>query len=101
MMPVQRLMSLTQMNTGAPHKMEFMMIGWVQSYLSGSDDSSMQWENAKFLLLVTEEHKLTHNGVDNLCNSIQWLVDRVYHHCSTKLSRMLPDQLISTERKYN
>jgi len=51
----------------------------------------MQWEGAKFLLHVTEEHKLTLNG--------QWLVDRVYHHCSMKLSRMLPDHLSSTDRE--
>lgn len=50
---------------------------WLHSsetnYLSDSSDSNMQWESAKFLLRVTEEHKLTHNGVDNLCDSIQGL----------------------------
>jgi len=70
-----------------------------QDCLGESDDLNMQWEGAKFLLRVTEEHKLTHNGVDNLCDSIQWLVDRVYHHCSMKLSRMLPDHLSSTDRE--
>lgn len=44
-----------------------------QDYLSEKGDLNKQWESAKFLLHVTEEHKLTHNGVDNLCDSIQWL----------------------------
>jgi len=48
-----------------------------QDCLGESDNLNMQWEGAKFLLRVTEEHKLTYNGVDNLCDSIQWLVDRV------------------------
>ena len=36
-----------------------------------------RWDKAKFLPRVTEEHNLTHNGVDSICDSVQWLVDSI------------------------
>ena len=46
------------------------------SLLSSGDDHvdflpDPKWDSALFLLRMTEEHSLTHNGVENLCNSVQ------------------------------
>ena len=48
----------------------------------------LKWKCAKFLLHVTEEHHLTHDGVTNLSNSVQWLVDSLF---SERISAHLSD----------
>ena len=55
-------------------------------WLSESGDGSFKdetWKCAKFLLHVTEEHHLTHDGVTNLSNSVQWLVDSPFSNAAT------------------
>ena len=50
-------------------------------WLSESGDGFFEdetWKCTKFLLHVTEEHHLTHDGVTNLSNSVQWLVDSLF-----------------------
>ena len=46
------------------------------SVLSSGDDhvdfmADPKWDSALFLLCVTEEHSLTHDGVESLCGSVQ------------------------------
>ena len=45
----------------------------IDGYLDEGDSfEDEKWKCAKFLLHVTEEHHLTHDGVTNLSNSVQW-----------------------------
>ena len=46
-----------------------------------------------FLLRVTEEHSLTHDGVENLCNSVQSFAEIV----SEKVAKMIECKLNSAE----
>ena len=48
-------------------------------------DTDDEWESVQFLLHVTEEHSLTHNGVDSLCDSVQWFVDGVCSRITEKV----------------
>ena len=57
---------------------------------SGSFEDGM-WKCAKFLLHVTEEHHLTHDGVTNLANSVQWLVDSLFSQAKERISTHLHD----------
>ena len=50
-----------------------------------------KWRCAKFLLHVTEEHHLTHDGVTNLSNSVQWLVDSLFSQVKERISACLSD----------
>lgn len=40
-------------------------------------ESDKKWNSALFLLRVTQENSLTHDGVDKICESVQWFVDDV------------------------
>ena len=59
-------------------------------YLAMPDESDSfedeKWKCAKFLLHVTEEHHLTHDGVNNLANSVQWLVDTLFSQVKERIS---------------
>ena len=57
------------------------------------------WECAKFLLHITEEHHLTHNGVNNICDSVQWLVDSLFSQVTDKLKLQIPTTVNQAERK--
>ena len=50
-----------------------------------------KWKCAKFLLHVTEEHHLTHDGVNNLSNSVQWLVDTLFSQVKERISAHISD----------
>ena len=52
-----------------------------------------KWKCAKFLLHVTEEHHLTYDGVTNLSNSIQWLVDSLFSQVKDRISAHLSDTI--------
>ena len=55
---------------------------------STSEDSS--WENARFLLRVTQEQSLTYDGIEKLCDSVQdfteVLTDKMAHQMKEKLT---------------
>lgn len=55
---------------------------------NGSFEDEM-WKCAKFQLHVTEEHHLTHDGVTNLSNSVQWLVDSLFSQVKERISTYL------------
>lgn len=57
--------------------------------VSFAPDIDPRWESALFLLRMTEEHSLTHTGVDSLCESAQWLVDSVGREIAQKLETRL------------
>ena len=59
-----------------------------------------QWDKAKFLLRVTEEHNLTHFGVDSLCDSVQWLVDSITCELKEKIKAEIPES-VTVEEKSN
>ena len=64
----------------------------IDDYLDESDSfEDEKWKCAKFLLHVTEEHHLTHDGVTNLSNSVQWLVDSLFAQVKEKISAHLSD----------
>ena len=58
-----------------------------------------QWESAHFLLHVTEEHSLTHSGVDSFCESTQQFVDKVCSQVSERVKTVLPADVDSTLRQ--
>ena len=59
----------------------------MDDWLSESDSfEDEKWKCAKFLLHVTEEHHLTHDGVTNISNSVQWLVDSLYSLVKERIS---------------
>ena len=53
------------------------------------DEPDDEWNSAQFLLRVTEEHSLTHNGVDSLCDSVQWFVDGLCARITEKVRHSL------------
>lgn len=57
------------------------------------------WECAKFLLRVTEEHHLTHDGVGSLSDSVQWLVDSLFMQVTDKLKSQIPETVSQEERE--
>ena len=58
-----------------------------------------QWESAHFLLHATEEHSLTHSGVDSLCESTQRFVDKVCSQVSERIKALLPVDVDSALRQ--
>lgn len=48
-----------------------------------------QWDSAQFLLRATEEHSLTHDGIESLCNSVQSFVERVCNKVAEKVESSL------------
>lgn len=48
-----------------------------------------KWECARFLLKATEEHFLTHEGIESLCDSIQTFVEQVTDEIAMKVERKL------------
>ena len=64
----------------------------IDDYLDESDSfEDEKCKCAKFLLHVTEEHHLTHDGVTNLSNSVQWLVDSLFSQVKERISAHLSD----------
>ena len=64
----------------------------IDDYLDEGDSfEDEKWKCAKFLLHVTEEHHLTHDGVTNLSNSVQWLVDSLFSQVKERMSAHLSD----------
>ena len=61
--------------------------------------SDQTWESAKFLLHTTEEHHLTHSGVNSLCDSVQWLVDSLFSQIKSKLQTKIPITVDQVERE--
>ena len=60
------------------------------SLLSSGDDHvdfvpDPKWDSALFLLRVTEEHSLTHDSVENLCNSVQSFAEIVSEKVAKKI----------------
>ena len=64
----------------------------IDDYLDEGDSfEDEKWKCAKFLFHVTEEHHLTHDGVTNLSNSVQWLVDSLFSQVKERMSAHLSD----------
>ena len=62
-------------------------------YLDEDDNcvEDEKWKCAKFLLHVTEEHHLTHDGVTNLTHSVQWLIDSLFSQVKERMSAHLSE----------
>ena len=60
----------------------------IDDYLDDESDSfeDEKWRCAKFLLHVTKEHYLTHDGVTNLSNSVQWFVDLLFSQVKKRIT---------------
>ena len=61
----------------------------IDDYLD--EGETFEDEKWKFLLHVTEEHHLTYDGVTNLSNSVQWLVDSLSSQVKERISAHLSD----------
>ena len=71
----------------------------VDDYRNDSDSyEDEKWKCAKFLLHVTEEHHLTHDGVTNLYNSVEWLVDSLFSQVMERISEHLSDTVRCRQR---
>ena len=84
-----------------------LMISSMHTIMPDDTEASMRttfemdnkWQKAKFLLRVTEEHALTHHGVNNLCDSVQWLVDTLSSETTERIKVLLPDDTNTELRK--
>ena len=63
------------------------------------EEVGQQWESARFLLHVTEEHSLTHSGVESFCESTQRFVDKICSQVSEKINTLLPANVDSALRQ--
>ena len=48
-------------------------------------DVDEKWDNALFLLRVTQEHSLTYEGVNVFCDTVQSFTERVCDSIATKI----------------
>lgn len=64
-----------------------------------STETDQQWESARFLLRATERHSLTHDGVDDLSESVQSFVDNICSQIADKIESGLPPDTDSELRK--
>ena len=64
-----------------------------------SSGTNHKWKMAKFLLHVAEEQSLTHHGVDDLIDSVQWLVDIVSSEISERIQELLSDDIETEDKK--
>ena len=69
------------------------------SMVHAQDEVDQKWESARFLLHVTEEHSLTHSGVDSFCESTQRFVDKVCSQVSERIEAQLPVTIDSALRQ--
>ena len=59
-----------------------------------------KWENARFLLKIAQEHSLSYEGVDHMCDSIQSLVDTVCEKIRKRVNGiMVTGSVISEDLK--
>ena len=56
---------------------------------ASATETDEKWENARFLLKITQEHSLSHEGVDRMCDSIQSVVDTVCERIREKLEQTI------------
>ena len=52
---------------------------------SSTVTTDQKWDSAYFLLKATEEHFLTHDGVETLCDNIQLFVEQVCSKVATSM----------------
>lgn len=71
---------------------------WPVSNIVHAQEVDQQWESAHFLLHATEEHSLTHSGVDSLCESTQRFVDKICSQVSERIKALLPVDVDSALR---
>ena len=62
------------------------------------EEVDQQWESARFLLHVTEEHSLTHSGVDSFSESTQQFVNKICSQVSERIEAQLPMNVDSALR---
>lgn len=79
--------------------MHTMMPDDTEASMRTTFEMDNKWQKAKFLLRVTEEHALTHHGVNNLCDSVQWLVDTLSSETTERIKVLLPDDTNTELRK--
>lgn len=63
------------------------------------EEVDQQWESARFLLRMTEEHSLTHTGVDSFCESTQWFVENVCSQIKSRIATYLAPSVDSSLQK--
>ena len=54
------------------------------------------WENARFLLRVTQEQSLTYDGTEKFCDSVQDFTDILYEKMAHQMKQKLTDLRGST-----
>ena len=69
--------------------------------LDGEVEIDQKWNTAMFLLRATEENSLTHDGVDKICESVQWYVDKVLDDVLAKVKHELAAESIDHEIQSN
>ena len=70
-----------------------------QHSTDNEEEVDQHWESARFLLRMTEEHSLTHAGVDSFCDSTQWFVENICSQISKRVEASLPPSVDSQHRK--
>ena len=55
------------------------------------DDPDISWQNALFLLRVSQEHSLTHDGVNSFCEIVQTFTETLCHNIAEKIKVILRD----------
>ena len=49
------------------------------------------WENARFLLRVTQEQSLTYDGIEKFCDSVQDFTETLYEKMAQQMKQKLAD----------
>lgn len=74
---------------------------WVDEQQPADNEAEVdqRWESARFLLHMTEEHSLTHAGVDSFCESTQLFVEKVCSQISERIEANLPPSVDAQHRE--
>ena len=78
----------TGVTTESVNSCDEQFMDWLEQ--GNSLEIDPKWESARFLLRATEEHSLTHTGVDSLCDSVQWFVETVCFQIAERVEAGLP-----------
>lgn len=48
-----------------------------------------QWDDALFLLRISQEHSLTHHGISDICETMQSYAEMLCHEVAQKIEKKL------------
>ena len=79
---------------------EVMHDSWISDEDSSGEEAEVdqRWESARFLLRATELYSLTHDGVDDLHESIQSFVETVSSQIAKRLNDKMPSTIDEEQR---